>query len=176
MQYIIYVCECWTVINYYSVTKKFERTQKWFSISCWEYFQKERHSLSNILACVTDWALLIIDHHHSFISFLKKAVPCEITEHYVIHWQHLAWKVLNGYNRYQSLCTVITAVNKIKANAFNSWLFRQWCTATKEDFECLLLHTEVRSLSKCNSLRWFYALFTPLLNSSMSPILFSVTN
>ena len=51
-------------------------------------------------------------------------------------------------------------VNTIKARALNSRLFRQLCAENDEKFEQLLLHTEVRWLSKGNCLRRFYSLFT----------------
>lgn len=57
------------------------------------------------------------------------------------------------------MSTVITAINNIKAHALNSRLFRQLCTDNDEEFERLVLHTEVRWLSKGNCLRRFYSLF-----------------
>ena len=55
--------------------------------------------------------------------------------------------------------TVITAVNKIKAHSLNSRLFQQLCIDNDEEFERLLLHTEVRWLSKGNCLKRFFSLF-----------------
>lgn len=54
---------------------------------------------------------------------------------------------------------VITAVNKIKSHALNDRLFRELCLDNDEQFERLLLHTEVRWLSKGNCVRRFYYLF-----------------
>ena len=65
---------------------------------------------------------------------------------------------------HESLLTVITAVNKIKANVLNSQLFHQLCIENDEDFQCLLLHTEVRWLSKGNCLKKFYTLFNSVLD------------
>ena len=48
-------------------------------------------------------------------------------------------------------------VNTIKARAFNSRLFRELCAENEEEFEQLLLHTEVRWLFKENRLRCFYS-------------------
>ena len=59
---------------------------------------------------------------------------------------------------------MITAVNKIKANALNSRLFHQLCIANDEDFQCLLLHTDVRWLSKGNCLKRFHTLFNSVLD------------
>ena len=65
---------------------------------------------------------------------------------------------------HESLSTVIIAVNKIKANALNSRLFHQLCIENDVDFQCLLLHTEVRWLSKGNCLKRFYTLFNSVLD------------
>ena len=69
----------------------------------------------------------------------------------MIHRQHLVAKRLSL--RLQKLLAIaIKAINKIKANAKNSRLFRQLCNENDEEFERLLLHTEVRWLSKGESL------------------------
>ena len=62
-----------------------------------------------------------------------------------------------------SLDYVIRAVNKIKRNAFNEILFAKFCLENDEDTNCLLLHTEVRWLSKSACLNRFYALFDSVL-------------
>ena len=101
--------------------------------------------------------------HRGFLSYLKKAVPKVHTVHCVIHQQHLVAKNLSE-KLHESLSTVIIAVNKIKANALNSQLFHQLCIENDEDFQCLLLHTEVRWLSKGNCLKRFYTLFNSVLD------------
>ncbi|XP_037122184.1 protein ZBED8-like [Syngnathus acus] len=123
-----------------------------------DFFKEKDIPLSNILACATDGAPSMVGRHRGFISFLKKAVPGVLTVHCVIHRQHLVAKNLSG-RLHKSMSTVITAINKIKAHALNSRLFRQLCTDNDEEFERLVLHTEVRWLSKGNCLRRFYSLF-----------------
>ena len=71
--------------------------------------------------------------------------------HCVIHRQHLVAKRLSPRLQ-KSFAIAIKAINKIKANAKNSRLFRQLCNKNDEEFERLLLHTEVRWLSKGESL------------------------
>ena len=93
-----------------------------------------------------------------FINFLKKAVPGVLTVHCVNHRQLLVAKHLSG-RLHKSMSTVITAINKIKAHALNSRLFQQLCNGNDEEFKRLLLHTEVRWLSKGNCQRRFYSLF-----------------
>lgn len=58
---------------------------------------------------------------------------------------------------------VINAINKIKAKSLNDRLFRQLFHENDEDFERLLLHAEVRWLSKGNYLTHFYNLFETIL-------------
>ncbi|XP_071749602.1 protein FAM200A-like [Lepeophtheirus salmonis] len=100
----------------------------------------------------------MIGRYRGFISFLKKAVPGVLTVHCVIHRQHLVAKHLSG-RLHKSINTVIISVNKIKAHSLNSRLFRQLCIDNDEEFDRLLLHTEVRWLSKRNCLKRFYSLF-----------------
>ena len=126
-------------------------------------FQKKSIPLTNIISCATGGAQSMVGRHCGFLSYLKKAVPKVLTVHCVIHRQHLGAKNLNE-KLHESLSTVITAVNKIKANAFNSRLFHRLCIENDEDFQCLLLHTEVRWLSKGNCLKRFYTLFNSFLD------------
>ena len=127
-----------------------------------DYFQKKSIPLTNIISCATDGALSMVCRHRGFLSHLKKAVPKVLIVHCVIHQQHFVAKNLSE-KLHESLSTVITAVNKIKANALNSRLFHQLCIEN-DDFQCLLLHTEVRWLSKGNCLKRFYTLFNSVLD------------
>ena len=130
-----------------------------------DYFQKKSIPLTNIISCTTDGAPSMVDRYRGFLSYLKKAVPKVLTVHCVIHWQHLVEKNLSEKLQ-KFLSTVITAVNKIKANALNSRLFHQLCIENDKDFQFLLLRTEVRWLSKGNCLKRFYTLFNSVLDFS----------
>ncbi|XP_066965478.1 protein FAM200C-like [Macrobrachium rosenbergii] len=138
--------------------RQLETDTKGESVFRVDFFKAKDIPLSNILACATDGAPSMVGRHRGFISFLKKAVPGVLTVHCVIHRQHLVPKNLSG-RLHKSMSTVITAINKIKAHALNSRLFRQLGTDNDEEFERLVLHTEVRWLSKGNCLRRFYSLF-----------------
>ena len=128
-----------------------------------DYIQKKSIPLTSIISCATDGASSVVGRHSGFLSYLKKAVPKVLTVHCVIHRQHFVAKNLSE-KPHESLSTVITAVNKIKANALNSRLFHQLCIENDEDFQCLLLHAEVRWLSKGNCLKRFYTLFKSVLD------------
>ena len=125
------------------------------------FFKEKDIPLSNIIACATDGAPSMVGHFRGFTSYLKQAVPGVLTVHCVIHRQHLVVKNLSDL-LHKTMSTVITAVNKIKTHPLNS-IFRQLCDDNGEDFERLLLHTEVRWLSKGNCLRRFYSLFDTIV-------------
>jgi hypothetical protein len=96
--------------------------------------------------------------YHGCVAYFKKAMPNVFTIHCMIHRQHLVAKNLSD-QLHKSLNTVITAVNKIKTQALNDRLFQKLCIEKDEDFEHLLLHTEVRWLSKGKCVIRFYKLF-----------------
>ena len=53
------------------------------------FFEHHYIPLSNIIACLTDGAPLMIGWYHGFIALLKKAVPNVFYIHCVIHRQHV---------------------------------------------------------------------------------------
>ena len=126
------------------------------------FFNEKEIPLTNIVSCATDGAPSMLSHHRGFIKYLKEAMPGVLTVHCVIHRQNLIAKNISG-RLHHSLSTVIRAVNTIKARALSSRLFRQLCAESNEEFEQLLQHTEVRWLTKGNSLRRFYSLFSTVV-------------
>ncbi|XP_026579775.1 LOW QUALITY PROTEIN: zinc finger MYM-type protein 6-like [Pseudonaja textilis] len=123
-----------------------------------EFFKDKEIPLTNILACATDGAPSMTGRYRGCVAYLKKTVPNVFTIHCVIHRQQLVAKTLSD-RLSKSLHIVITAVNKIKVHALSDRLFRELCVENDEDFDCLLLHTEVHWPSKGNCLRCFYNLF-----------------
>ena len=144
-------------VSWKQISKENQCIELWRTISRKKafYLQTSSHVLQ--IAPLHGWSPLWIS------KLFEKSVPKVLTVHCVIHRQHLAAKNLSK-KLYESLSTVITAVNKIKANARNSRLFHQLCIENDEDFQCLLLHTEVRWLSKGNCLKRFYTLFNSVLD------------
>ncbi|XP_065562460.1 protein FAM200A-like [Artemia franciscana] len=59
---------------------------------------------------------------------------------------------------HDALSVVIKVVTHIKSNSLRDRLFREFCKQNGEEFEQLVLHTEVRWLSKGNRLKCFIAL------------------
>ena len=127
-------------VSWKQIPKENQCIELWRTIS-----RKKSIPLTNIISCATDGAPSMVGRHREFPSYLKIAVPKVLTVHCVIHRQHLVTKNLSE-KLHESLSTVITAVNKIKANALNSRLFHQLYIENDEDFQCLLFHTEVKWL------------------------------
>ncbi|XP_056647403.1 SCAN domain-containing protein 3-like [Diorhabda sublineata] len=127
-----------------------------------DYFIEKEIPLSNIISVATDGAPAMVGRYRGFISFLKESVPGVLAVHCVIHRQHLVAKNLNE-RLHESLQFVIDAVNRIRSNALNTRLFAQLCEDNDENFHQLLLHTNVRWLSKGLCLVRFFALFETVL-------------
>lgn len=127
------------------------------------FFQEKGIPIRNILSVATDGAPAMTGRHKGFIAHLKQAVPNVLAVHCVIHRQHLVAKNLNE-RLHTSLHYVIRSVNKIRSNSLNDRLFGQLCSENDEDYNRLLLHTEVRWLSKGVCLNRFFNLFHSVLD------------
>ncbi|KAL0838626.1 hypothetical protein ABMA28_016710 [Loxostege sticticalis] len=126
------------------------------------FFTEKSIPFANIISVATDGAPAMVGRYRGFISHLKRIIPGLTAIHCVIHRQHLVAKNLSDRLN-QSLHFVIKTVNKIKSSALNTRLFAQLCAENDEDFQRLLLHTEVRRLSKGACLTRFYSVFDSVL-------------
>ena len=79
---------------------------------------------------------------------LKKAMP---KVHCVIQRQHLVAKKLSA-RLHDALNMVLKVVNHIKSRSFRDRFFRKFWNKSGEKLMRLVLHTEVRGLSKGNYL------------------------
>ncbi|KFD50507.1 hypothetical protein M513_08575 [Trichuris suis] len=116
----------------------------------------------NVIACASDGAASMVGRYRGFIAHLKRVLPSVFTIHCVIHREHLVSKKL-GSRLNRSLSVVSHVVNFIKSRALQNRLFRQLCEENNEEFDTLLLHTEVRWLSKGNCLQRFVALWKTIV-------------
>nr|XP_020653392.1 SCAN domain-containing protein 3-like [Pogona vitticeps]XP_020653393.1 SCAN domain-containing protein 3-like [Pogona vitticeps] len=123
-----------------------------------EFFNEKNIPLTNVVACTTDGDASMVGRYREFQAHLKSVLPGVMTVHSVVHRQHLVSKNLSG-RLHESLHYVINAVNEIKLKGFNNQLFQKLCEENDEDFEHLLLYTEVRWLSKEKFLQRFHELF-----------------
>ena len=105
-------------------------------------------------------------------SRVKEVAPeCEST-HCVIHREMLASRRMSPeFN--DVLVDVVKIINHIKAHALNSRLFEQLCEEMDAEHKCLLLHSEIRWLSRGKSLTRVFELRAPLktfLSEKKSPL------
>nr|XP_039259580.1 SCAN domain-containing protein 3-like [Styela clava] len=122
------------------------------------FYNEKKIPLQNILQCATDGAAAMVGKHRGFIALMRRKIPGLIATHCVIHRQHLVARNLSA-ELHDALHIAIKCINKIKANSLNDRLFRVLCHDNEEDFECLLLHTAVRWLSKGACMTRFYSLY-----------------
>ncbi|XP_077083466.1 zinc finger BED domain-containing protein 5-like [Siphateles boraxobius] len=127
-----------------------------------DYLLENCIPIANILACATDGAPAMVGRYRGFATLLKERVPQVLTVHCMLHRHNLVAKNLSP-SLHQSLNIAVRAINKIKAHALNDRIFRQLCGENDEAFQRLLLHTEVRWLSKGNCLARLCELFTSVL-------------
>ena len=128
-----------------------------------QFFKQQGIPLSNVIACATDGAPSMVGRHRGFNSIFEKRSCGHLYNNCVIHRQHLVAKHLSD-RLHKTLEIIIKTVYRIKAHSLNDRMFCQLCHKNKEDFERLLLHADVRWLSKGKCLRRFYDLYDAVLD------------
>lgn len=103
----------------------------------------------------TDGAPAMLGSPSGFVKLAKDKNPSIIGSHCVIHRQALASKTLpSEIKNVLEIC--IKVVNTVKSSALNSHLFNILCSELSAHHSVLLLHTEVRWLSKRNMFERMY--------------------
>ena len=125
------------------------------------YFDVNNMPMKNITYCAADGAPNMMSKKNGCLKLMKDVNPETILVHCVIHRENLAAKNISPVLN-EALHSIIKSVNVIKANAKCERLFKQFCEQQEEDHVRLLLHTEVRRLSKGNCLERFMELFDNL--------------
>ncbi|KFD58206.1 hypothetical protein M513_00969 [Trichuris suis] len=114
--------------------------------------------VKNVLVVATDGAPSMVGRYRGFLAPLKEVVPDALAVHRTLCQQHLMARRLSARLN-SSLQYVIQAENRTKTNALSDRLFRQLWDENDEEFNRLLLHTEMRWLSKGACLTRFYEFF-----------------
>ena len=121
----------------------------------------EKLNWSFCIGVCTDGAAGMIGRLSGLTVRIKEVAPeCEVT-HCVIHREMLASRKLSP-ELHSVFGDVVKMINFIKAHALNTWLFEQICEDMDAEHKCLLLHTEVRWLSRGKSLNRVFELREPL--------------
>ncbi|KAM4592385.1 SCAN domain-containing protein 3-like [Odontesthes bonariensis] len=126
-----------------------------------EYMSGKLSWLECVGVC-TDGAAAMTGRISGFITRVKERAPhCEAT-HCVIHREALACKRLSPELN-QVMKDVVVIINYVKTRALNTRMFEQLCDSMDEDHKRLLLHAEVRWLSRGKALNRVFELRQPLL-------------
>ena len=121
------------------------------------FFQSQSFKWNNICGICTDGAPAMLGCRSGFQTLVKQVSPRTVEIHCTIRRQVLASKTLP--NTFKDVLTdVVKAINAIKSKALNSRLFGALCVEMDSDFETLLMHTEVRWLSKGKALKRAFVL------------------
>jgi len=106
----------------------------------------------------TDGAPAMVGRCRRFATLLKQKVPHVVTVHCVLHRTHLVAKKLSG-ELHEALMICIRSINKMKAHPLISRVFAKLCEKNDETANQLLMHTEVRWLSRGDSLQRLVDIF-----------------
>lgn len=126
-----------------------------------DYLSESEIPIENIVSCAADGAPSMIGKQNGFLKMLKDRNPEMLTIHCVIHREHLVAKKLTPA-LHDVMMSVIRCINHIKGNSKHERLFKQFCLDQQEEYVRLLLHTEVRWLSKGRCLQRFMELYDTL--------------
>jgi len=125
------------------------------------YLDENEIPKTNIVSCAADGAPAMMGKKTGCLKLMKDDNPNTLAVHCVIHRENLVAKNISP-ELHEILHSVIKCINSIKANAKCERLFKKFCEAKNAEHVRLLLHTEVRWLSKGNCLKRFMELFEPL--------------
>ncbi|GFU31809.1 SCAN domain-containing protein 3 [Nephila pilipes] len=114
--------------------------------------------MKNITSCAANGAPNMMGKKNGCLKLMKDANPEMIIVHCVIHKEILVAQIISPVLN-EVLYAVIKFVHTIKASAKCERLFKLFCEEQNEDHVRLLLHTEVRWLSRGNCLKRFMQLF-----------------
>ena len=122
------------------------------------YLDDKQIPVENIISCAADGAPVMMGKKNGVLKLLKDENPQMLLVHCVIHRHNLVSKKVSPVLN-ETLNAVIKCINTIKANAKCERLFKQFCKDQNAGYVRLLLHTDVRWLSKGNCLKRFMELF-----------------
>ena len=126
------------------------------------YMSRWNILLGNVVACTADGAPAMIGKRNGVLKLMKDDNPKMMLVHCVIHRENLVARNLSPELN-DTLTAVIKCVNLIKAKPKAERLFKVFCEDMEESYVNLLLHCEVRWLSKGNCLARFHELYDSIM-------------
>ena len=113
--------------------------------------------MENCISICTDGAVAMVGHYKGFVSRIMEKQPEVVITHCFVHREALFAKTLPA-DLALVLNTVVSIVNFIKTKPLKSRMFAILCEEVGADHTNLLLHTEVRWLSRGKVLARVYDL------------------
>ena len=101
---------------------------------------------------------MVFVKQNGFIALMKELCPSTLAVRCVVHRHHKVAEKISS-DLHESLRVVIQTVNKTKSCSKYDRLFRKFCINTEQEHVGLILHKEVRWLSKGNCQARFVKLF-----------------
>lgn len=117
---------------------------------------------TNCISVCTDGAPAMTGKFKGFVSRLKQDFPNIISTHCFIHREALMIKSIPDELK-NVLDLVIKMVNYIKSRSLKTRILKKMCEEAGSRYEVLVLHTEIRWLSKGKVLNRFYEMKNELL-------------
>lgn len=105
----------------------------------------------------TDGAAAMTGRHSGVVQRIKAVAPRAVSTHCVLHRDALAARDMDP-RLHEVLNNAVSIVNFVKARATNSRLFTALCEEVGSDHHALLMHTEVRWLSRGHMLMRLFSL------------------
>ena len=165
-QLLVYVLYCWSgemIENFMFCYEMQGRTTGLdaFNVLC-DFFSQSGLSWDRCVGICTDGAASMTGKHSGTVARIREKAPNVMQTHCMIHREVLAAKHWG-----QSLCDVLSScveiVNSIKARPLQSRMFSKLCDELGSEHSSLLLHTEVRWLSRAKIVERVFKLREELL-------------
>lgn len=125
--------------------------------------EKNGLSWKNCISICTDGAPAMTGRLKGFVSRLKQKFPSIGSTHCFIHREVLVTKTLPAELK-DILDSVVKMVNYVKSRALKTRLLKQMCQEAGSRHDTLVLHTDIRWLSRGKVLTRFYELRDELIN------------
>jgi len=128
-----------------------------------KFFNSEKLELKHCVAVTTDGAAAMVGKHKGLISFIKQKDPdCQFL-HCMLHREALVAKKLTSKDSEEHTLVkvssdVVKIINEIRTKPTVSREFTEFCQKSLADQQTLILHSEVRFLSRGKVLQRFIVL------------------
>ncbi|XP_003738604.1 SCAN domain-containing protein 3-like [Galendromus occidentalis] len=132
------------------------------SSACFEalgsYFSEHGIDWKKCVGICTDGAANMVGRKTGLVARVKQvAHPELISSHCLIHREQLVAKPMSR-ELHEVMTTVVSIINHVRHKAMCSRLFKSLCEEMGSEYESLLLHADVRWLSRGRMLSRFFAL------------------